>query len=290
MRTSSPSEVPGTLRMADWARLRTEFIWVYEDAIAVPYREAREHLPGSSALLLLEGKVSVEAGHGEVNAAKGQWVFPCEGPRLQRFSPEARVLSLHFHLRWPGGESLFKWPTAIVSDAMAHPGLERHARRMLRIAQSRFPGAGAGMFWSHANIHTHFLLHHAFSAWLDAYIGVILEAGILPTRLNQIDPRIERAIQTMDDLPLDARFDKAWLAQLVGLSPSQLDRLFTRQLSVTPRQYFENRKLNHARELLNHTSLSIKQVAYEVGFRSLPFFSRWFREHTGRSPRQFLQS
>ena len=282
--------LPDHLRMADWARLRTEFFWAYEGKIEARYRDTQSHHAGCSALLIMKGTLRVETEHGSVTANPGEWVFPREGRRLQQFSADARVLSLHFNMHWPGGGPLFEWEVAFVCPSASKPGLERLARQLLRIAESRFPGAGAAMFWRHGDIRTHFLLNQSFSAWMNLYIRTLLGAGIIPSRLRSIDSRIEHAMQTIDDLPLDVRFDKLWLAREVGLSASQLNRLFTLQLNLTPRQYYEKRRVVHARELLKNSTLPIKQIAYEVGFHSQPFFSRWFRGHTGLSPREFLRS
>jgi len=278
------------LRMADWASIRTEFIWVYEGTVEPQYLTVKEHYPGCSALLIREGALLVETVHGSMRASAGQWIFPCEGPRLQKFSGAARVLSLHFNFHWPGGLPIFPWKVAFVCEAKAAPRLERQARALLQVVERHMPGAASSMPWRHGDIQTHLLLNKAFSAWLCDYAQTILNAGILPTRLGIVDHRIERAIRMIEDLPLDARFDKHWLAQEVGLSASQLDRLFAKQYGATPRQHLDRRKLERALELLQNSALSIKQIAGELGFHSQPFFCRWFHSHTSNSPRQYLKS
>lgn len=286
---TTPPGASSVIRTIDWTRLRTELIWVYQGEIETPYRDAREHHPGCSALLIRKGTLYIETAHGAATATQGQWIFPREGPRLQRFSADARILSLHFNLHFPGKISLFEWDVAFMLPSATQPELERQAFRLLRIAEKHFPGAGAAMAWRHCDIRTHFLLHQAFSGWVNLYVNALLRAGCVPSRLHPVDPRVEHAIQTIDDLPLNVRFDKSWLGREVHLSASQLDRLFSLHFKQTPRQYYEKRRIAHAKELLKTAPLSIKQIAYEVGFHSQPFFSRWFREQTGRSPREYMQ-
>jgi transcriptional regulator GlxA family with amidase domain len=46
-------------------------------------------------------------------------------------------------------------------------------------------------------------------------------------------------------------------------------------------------RLNRARQLLGWTSLSIKEIAAEVGYHDPFYFSARFRKHLGKSPRAF---
>src|SRR4051812_34658509 len=99
---SSRPESLKTLRMVDWSHLKSEFVWAYEGDVEPAYRNTRSHHLGQSALLLLSGQLTIETEAGSVLVRQGTWAFPREGPRLQRFSDDARVLSVHFHLYWPG--------------------------------------------------------------------------------------------------------------------------------------------------------------------------------------------
>ncbi|CAN5762583.1 N/A [soil metagenome] len=287
-RTSPP--VQNWIRMADWASIRSEFIWVYEGTVEEKYRSVRVHYPGCSALLILSGTLRVETEHGETSAGKGHWVFPRQGPRLQEFSGEARVLSLHFNFQWPGGMPVFAWDVAYVCESAAVPRLEKEARAMLGIAKRNFPGAGSAMPWTYGDIQTQLLLNKGLANWLCIYVQTLLNAGMLPSRLGPIDDRVARAMRVIDELPLDGKFDKRGLAAEVGLSTGQLDRLFAKQFGATPRQHVDRRKLDRCMELMQNSALSIKEIGGELGFQSQPFFCRWFRSHTGNSPRQYLKS
>ncbi len=275
------------MRMSDWAHLRAEFAWIYEGFVEKPYRDIRDHLPGQSALLMLDGQLSVKTDKAVVHAKKGQWCFPTPGPRHQRFSDDTRVLSIHFKFYWPGGQPLFNSDAAIVLDAGTFPRLEKKARALHKVVKTQLPEASSNLLWLHGDLQAHLLLQSAFLDWLCIYTNSLLEIGIVPSRLGDMDDRVLHALQILDHLSFDQALRTRYLAAEVGLSPSQLDRLFTKQFNLTPRQYFENRKLEQAIEMIQGTSLPIKQIAYELGFRSLPYFSRWFSQKTGRSPRSF---
>jgi AraC-like DNA-binding protein len=73
----------------------------------------------------------------------------------------------------------------------------------------------------------------------------------------------------------------------VGLSVSQINRLFLRQFRVSSHGYFERRRQAYAIAALQSSARTVKEVAYELGFSSLPHFSAWAKRRLGHSPRVF---
>jgi len=71
------------------------------------------------------------------------------------------------------------------------------------------------------------------------------------------------------------------------LSPSRLSHLFGEQLGVSPRAFVERQRLERAKELLAHTTLSVAKIAEQVGFESPFYFSRRFKRHTALTPRDY---
>lgn len=273
--------------MVDWAHLKAELVWVYEADILPPYDNMRDHKPGQSALLLLHGKVRVETEFAVTEACAGQWIFPRQGPRLQIFTENPRVLSVHFNLYWPGGQPLYQAESALVVEAAEAPELEAQARLLKHEVESKLPGVGGNLSWERGTLLTHFQFQRSFDSWLCEYVSIMERAGIVPSRLGQVDERILHAVNLLDEWPLAQTFDERRLAAGVGLSTSQLYRLFLRQFSQTPKRYLEERRLNSARQLLSGSPLSIKEISFLSGFQSLPAFSRWFHQHTGKSPRNY---
>lgn len=76
------------------------------------------------------------------------------------------------------------------------------------------------------------------------------------------------------------------LAEMIGMSPRQLERLFRTYLQTTPTLYYQELRLKAGRELLRQTTLSVMEVATAVGFTSADYFSRRFRRQFGFSPTQ----
>jgi AraC-like DNA-binding protein len=79
-------------------------------------------------------------------------------------------------------------------------------------------------------------------------------------------------------------------ARAVGLSPFHFLRVFANVLGVTPHQYLVRARLRHAARLLTDDTLSITDVAFDVGFGDLSNFVRTFHRAAGVSPRSFRRA
>ena len=76
------------------------------------------------------------------------------------------------------------------------------------------------------------------------------------------------------------------LANLVGVSKRQLERLFRRYLNTTPARYYLTLRLNTAQRMLEQTSLKIIDVAIACGFKSAGHFSSRYYSSFGVTPRE----
>ena len=74
------------------------------------------------------------------------------------------------------------------------------------------------------------------------------------------------------------------LAEQFHLSPKYLSRYFKEHFHLTLSQHISHLRLNHARELLETTDLSVTDIAMQSGFSGVSFFIRSFTEANGISP------
>ncbi|MEK0084136.1 GlxA family transcriptional regulator [Benzoatithermus flavus] len=73
-------------------------------------------------------------------------------------------------------------------------------------------------------------------------------------------------------------------AAALGVSPRQLQRLFTTHLGRSFKRFDRELRLERARELLEQTSLSVLEIAMATGFGSVEHFSRSYKALFGTSP------
>jgi len=74
------------------------------------------------------------------------------------------------------------------------------------------------------------------------------------------------------------------LADYVGLSRRQLQRLFQRYLMCAPSRYYLQLRLQRARELLRQTGMSLVEISALTGFISTSHFSKSYKAFYGHSP------
>ena len=84
----------------------------------------------------------------------------------------------------------------------------------------------------------------------------------------------------------DAGYDAHALARSCGVSVRQLERIFERELASVPEPWLNEQRMVAARRLLANAE-SIKQVAYELGYKHPTHFSRDFKECYEMTPREF---
>jgi transcriptional regulator GlxA family with amidase domain len=79
------------------------------------------------------------------------------------------------------------------------------------------------------------------------------------------------------------------IADYVGLSRRQIERLFQSQMGRSPARYYLEVRLDRARHLLRQSSIPVVDVAIACGFVSASHFSKCYREMYGKSPLQERQ-
>jgi len=77
------------------------------------------------------------------------------------------------------------------------------------------------------------------------------------------------------------------LADILGLSVSQLDRKFKSFAGVSPQTYILKVRINAASTLLVQTDKTITEIYLETGFYDQSYFGRQFKKFTGVTPRQY---
>jgi two-component system response regulator YesN len=100
-----------------------------------------------------------------------------------------------------------------------------------------------------------------------------------------MEKRIEAVVAFMEtDLRLQVNLDK--IAVLVNLSPSRLRHVFKEETGMSLKKYQKNLRMQKARELLEESFMSVKQIMVETGIMDRKYFARSFREAFGATPTQ----
>lgn len=120
------------------------------------------------------------------------------------------------------------------------------------------------------------------SRFLVSLMGLLhVDAG-LSREFNQRE-RIEKVIETMRKT-LTSPLSLSEYAQGGGFSVSQFSFLFKRHYGTSPMAYFSELRMQRAKEWLGETAMSIKEIAWKLGFEDQLYFSRIFKKVSGISP------
>jgi AraC family transcriptional regulator, transcriptional activator of pobA len=80
------------------------------------------------------------------------------------------------------------------------------------------------------------------------------------------------------------------IAETLNLSPNYLNGILKSLTGQTTQQHIHNKLIDKAKEILSTTTLSVSEIAYELGFEHSQSFSKLFKNKTNISPQQFRSS
>ncbi len=85
------------------------------------------------------------------------------------------------------------------------------------------------------------------------------------------------------------KLSQSQIADAAHISPQHFCRLFKQNLHMTPIRYLNEARMEHAKTLLEKTSLSIVQIGEKVGFFTPHYFSSTFRRICGKTPSEYRE-
>ncbi len=95
---------------------------------------------------------------------------------------------------------------------------------------------------------------------------------------------LQRVRQVVESNYADDGFALPQLCHKLGMSRSQLFRKMKALTNVSPSDYIRDFRMKQAKVLLETKKMTVKEVAYSVGFKDIPHFSRTYQETHGVSP------
>ena len=75
-----------------------------------------------------------------------------------------------------------------------------------------------------------------------------------------------------------------------SMSRSYVQLLFHEQLNCGVIDYFNQMKIQRAKDIIRDGSMNLPEIAYFLSYSSLPYFSKQFRLATGMSPSAYASS
>ncbi|MFK7934079.1 MAG: helix-turn-helix domain-containing protein [Saprospiraceae bacterium] len=110
----------------------------------------------------------------------------------------------------------------------------------------------------------------------------VVQPLTLATKME--DPFIEKVKEIVEANYTDETFALPALCEKIGLSRSQLYRKLMALIEQSPSDFIKTYRLEKGKKLLDTTDLSIKEVAWKVGFKEPAYFTKTFRDYYGFPP------
>lgn len=126
----------------------------------------------------------------------------------------------------------------------------------------------------------------ARSAVIAAIISKLAGKVFVNQEHYQIEPRIERFQQLIEESFKDKKL-VSFYASALNISANYLNILCKKHLKISATQLIQQRILLEAKRLLKSTTLSVKEIAFELGFVDHAYFSNFFKTQTGTTPTYF---
>lgn len=108
-----------------------------------------------------------------------------------------------------------------------------------------------------------------------------------PVTEQQSDLEFFRKFTRLVEAHYKSKHTVADYADFLCMAPKTITHKFNRLRLPQPNEVIKNRIILEAKRLLVHTSLTAKEIAYDLGYHDPAYFSRLFMTKTGESPSSF---
>jgi AraC-like DNA-binding protein len=195
--------------------------------------------------------------------------FPVHPNCVTVVQPDTQM-EFHFQGRSPHLYALFRFEQS--SNRVLIPAMQNLGRRFAALDmevesllgfRARQPERAEAMLWS--------------------MLWKLTDAA--PSEISRPHRAVEKVCQIVET-QLSEPLRVAELAEQVGISHNHLTRLFQQNFGTTVIGYIQERRLQRARHLLQHSTRPIKAIAGEIGAPDVQTFNKTMRRLCGESPRQ----
>jgi TolB-like protein/AraC-like DNA-binding protein/tetratricopeptide (TPR) repeat protein len=97
---------------------------------------------------------------------------------------------------------------------------------------------------------------------------------------------LQKIVSIVEENIANENFGVTDLAEVVNMSRSNLLRKVKKETGESVSVFIRNVRLDNAKKLLEDETLTVSEIAYQVGFNSTSYFTKCFRERYGHTPGQ----
>lgn len=136
-----------------------------------------------------------------------------------------------------------------------------------------------------AKLSAYQLLSEVF-AYLEDLVFAIRKANIQTLQVRAKDI-LDEAVSYLNSNYPNTTINLNDLCEKLGVSVSYLSSLFKKVLETSFSKYLVKLRMEKAQEQLRFTTLKIYEIANQVGYNDIYYFSYSFKKYTGQSPKEY---
>ena len=141
-----------------------------------------------------------------------------------------------------------------------------------RISEDCFRSIGSDVY--HQALYSQHLFQSLLALWhTDGIENALLRETNITSILNFTIDKLSLKVTVLE------------IANMLNMSEQKLRRMFITYVGMPPKRYMEERRLANALELLEATTLTVKEIAEKCGFFDSCHFHRCFKKKIGYSPK-----
>ena len=122
---------------------------------------------------------------------------------------------------------------------------------------------------------------------LEAYLTLLNPSPPHPHIKAEDDVLLKRVMKFIEENIADANIGVGDLAAAAAVSRSGLQRKLKQTMGITPQELLSEARIKRACQLLRTSDKTVAEVAYACGFSDPKYFSKCFKQSTGKTPSEY---
>ncbi len=259
--------------------------WNYKQVVS-PFTRIYMPTRGSARIHLPDGSYEVEPGYLYIIPAYCMHHYECDGPfslyYIHLYEDEGSLS--------PIGENYnFKTqiPSTDIDKTLIEHLCHNNPDKSLKNYNPKFYNNHSTLIEDiSGSAHKAFYEQMESDSILQLLISHFLAYAV--SKSEEIDDRIAKSLVYIRR-NLAQTLEVHSLAKMSCISTEHYIRKFTEQIGMTPLQYIQTKRIQRAQLILILKGISIKDVAYSVGFSDISYFNRVFKRLVGCTPQTYRQ-
>ena len=108
--------------------------------------------------------------------------------------------------------------------------------------------------------------------------------------VNQAQEQLERLVAYIGSNYQVPELSVETVARETGIALPRISALLQQKYRMNFKQYLNDVRIAESKRLLRETDRTIAEIAFAVGYNSIPHFNRVFRQHTDKTPTEFREA